>query len=67
MTKKYDLNLRLKLLFITFFLSAICAALTKDKKELYRKYPQLLSPETDPCVRGINQLLINMKTSDSYE
>ena len=35
--------------------------------ELYKKYPQLLSDDTDPCVRGLNQLLINMATSMPHE
>ena len=26
----------------------------KDKSELYQRYPQLLSDDTDPCVRGLN-------------
>lgn len=58
----------MKLMNIIILLAACLAtatqALTKDKEELYKKYPQLLSAETDPCVRGINQLFINMGTAN---
>ena len=29
-------------------------AYIKDKTPLYEKYPQLISNDTDPCVRGMN-------------
>ena len=35
----------------------------KDKSKLYERYPQLLSADTDPCVRGLNQVFINMNTN----
>lgn len=38
-----------------------------DKSPLYAKYPQLVSNTTDPCVRGLNQVLINMRTARTQE
>ena len=29
-------------------------ALVKDKSALYEKYPQLISNDTNPCIRGLN-------------
>ena len=61
----------MKLMNIIILLAACLAtatqALTTDKEALYKKYPQLLSAETDPCVRGINQLFINMGTANLQE
>lgn len=37
-------------------------ALVKDKSALYEKYPQLISNDTNPCIRGLNQVFINMRT-----
>ena len=34
---------------------------------MYEKYPQLVSNDTDPCVRGLNQVLINMGTQVPQE
>jgi len=41
--------------------------IVQDKSALYAKYPQLVSSETDPCVRGLNQVLINMRTDANRE
>ena len=42
-------------------------ALVKDKTALYEKYPQLISNDTDPCIRGLNQVFINMRTQMAQE
>ena len=57
------------MLLLTAFLQAttVYASKTKDKSELYAKYPQLISEDTDPCIRGLNQLFINMRTETSQE
>ena len=39
--------------------------LTKDKQRLYDKYPQLVSNNTDACIRGLSQVLINMATESA--
>ena len=39
----------------------------QDKTPLYERYPQLISNDTDPCVRGLNQVLINMGTQVPQE
>ena len=63
--RKYSLIAKLLLLSM-----ACCVAQSrtvKDKSELYKRYPQLLSTETDPCVKGLNQLFINMNTNLTAE
>ncbi len=57
----------IKVLLISFACSTVQAREAKDKSALYAKYPQLLSENTDPCVRGLNQLLINMDTNMTAE
>lgn len=55
-----------KLLVSVVFLSLANLALSrraKDKSLLYEKYPQLISQDTDPCIRGLNQLFINMDSN----
>lgn len=37
-------------------------AVTKDKSLLYKKYPQLASPDTNQCVSALSQLFINLKS-----
>ena len=41
--------------------------MTKDKTKLYETYPQLNSTDTDPCVRGLNNVFINLRTLSSAE
>ena len=50
------------ILAVSLFLTT-CHALTTNKARLYKKYPQLLSEDTDPCIRGLNQVFINMGTA----
>lgn len=42
------------------------AATYNNKSALYQAYPQLVSPETNACIQGISQLLINMYTEEHY-
>ena len=58
--------------FVAFTFSVIMAVsvakrTSKDKSLLYERYPQLISNDTDPCIRGLNQILINMNSEDLYE
>jgi len=39
----------------------------KDKSILYERYPQLLSEDTNACVRGLSNLIINMRSVDEAE
>ena len=55
------------LILLSAVLASIVTSVTQDKAALYEKYPQLLSAETDPCVRGLNQLFINMRTQAIQE
>ena len=54
----------LVLVSLTVLTTRIHAAV-KDKSALYARYPQLISQETDPCIRGLNQMLINLKTEQT--
>ena len=47
---------------LNFFLMKQVHGYIQDKTPLYERYPQLISNDTDPCVRGLNQVLINMGT-----
>ena len=37
-------------------------AVVKDKSLLYKKYPQLISTETNPCVSALSQMFISLKS-----
>jgi hypothetical protein len=42
-------------------------AATKDKSLLYKKYPQLVSSDTNQCVSALSQMFINLKSEQNYE
>ena len=44
----------------------ICT-LAWNKADLYKRYPELQANTTDACVRGMNDYLINMKSTDNYK
>jgi hypothetical protein len=63
------------LVFISVFFTVQTSAIapkqrtprSADKSALYERYPQLISNQTNPCVQGLNQLLINRYTIEQYD
>ena len=61
------LNRIVLILVSLFVLSNAKRSKEKDKSKLYELYPQLNSTDTNECVRGINNLAINMHSVDYLE
>lgn len=48
---------------LALIFSLVCASPPKDKSLLYKTFPQLTSPETDPCTRALADLMIYSRTN----